>query len=307
MHAFKFPFTGLIVASLAMIIITLICYYSDNIWKHLSQSLIIVLIVKMLVSPHSMISAYFAVSFQAMLAFILYSTIGINIITVSLLTVLGLVESALQKILSLTVLFGYSIWDAVDALGNWIAKHLGFILPYDSSIALISAYVSIHLIGGILLGYKLHQLTKKISSVKDITEYQITANTDNLSRPNKSKKKNLRLVAITILLASLIIIVLYLADNEYNNFTHAIYIFSRTLLIIAIWYILLSPILTHWVKRFLLRKHNLLSSQVNQVFELIPYMRYITKYAWKNSDGIKDFIFKCLMYCLHAEIPNEKT
>ena len=309
LHAFKSPFTGLLIGSIAMIIITLICYHSDHIWKQLSQALVIVLIVKMLVSPHSMISAYFAVSFQAILAFILYTTIGINLISIGLLTTLGLVESALQKIVSLTVLFGFSIWEAIDALGKWIGKNLGYMIPFDSSTALIYTYVGLYFVAGLFLAYKLNGLVIKIANIKDVSKYQIVAASDQLTTKTKSKKrKNIwRFLTVMLLISSLIIIILYFSDNEYNNFGHAVYIFARTLIIIGIWYIFLAPLMTKWVKRFLSKKKNELSSQVNQVFELTPYMSYITKYAWKNSDGIKDFIFKCLMYCLHAKIPNEKT
>ena len=104
LHAFKSPFTGLTVGSIAMVLITLICYYSESPWKTMTKSLIIVLIIKMLVSPHSMISAYFAVSFQAILGSFLYKTFGVNYLTATLLAVVGLVESALQKVISLTCL-----------------------------------------------------------------------------------------------------------------------------------------------------------------------------------------------------------
>jgi hypothetical protein len=55
MHAIKIPFTGLIVGGIAVIIVSLICVLSGCRWKLVGQSLLIVLAIKMAISPHALL------------------------------------------------------------------------------------------------------------------------------------------------------------------------------------------------------------------------------------------------------------
>ena len=53
LHVFNTPFTGLIVGGISILMISLIAYYAEDKWKAVLRALLIVLIVKMAVSPHS--------------------------------------------------------------------------------------------------------------------------------------------------------------------------------------------------------------------------------------------------------------
>jgi hypothetical protein len=250
-----------------------------------------------------MISAYFAVSFQAILGGCLFHYFGINKITTILLASLGLVESALQKIISLTILFGKSIWEAIDALGDWISKNLGYLFPFDSSNAVIISYVTLYAIAGFLLGYHIHQLICKIKTSNDIEHFAINVKEVQSSNSQKQKKSQWRFVVVSLIVASVIILVLYFTNNLSNAYSSAAHIFIRTVLIIGVWYMLIAPIMLKYVKKYLSRKNSQLSSEVDEVLSIIPYMRYIVSYAWKRSQGLPDFIYKCIMYTLHFKSP----
>ena len=73
LHVFNSPFTGLIVGGIAILLISLIAYYAENKWQAILKALVIVLIIKMAVSPYSPFAAYIAVSFQAILGAFLFS------------------------------------------------------------------------------------------------------------------------------------------------------------------------------------------------------------------------------------------
>ena len=73
LHVFNSPFTGLIVGGVSILLISLIAYYAENKWQAILKALVIVLIIKMAVSPYSPFGAYVAVSFQAVLGAILFS------------------------------------------------------------------------------------------------------------------------------------------------------------------------------------------------------------------------------------------
>ncbi|HNJ28266.1 MAG TPA: hypothetical protein PLQ40_04880, partial [Ferruginibacter sp.] len=73
MHALQIPFTGLVVGGMAVIIICLIADLSKHQLKQVLKSALVVLIVKAMVSPHTPFPAYIAVSFQALLGYLLFS------------------------------------------------------------------------------------------------------------------------------------------------------------------------------------------------------------------------------------------
>ena len=310
MHAFKSPFTGLILGSIAMVLITLICHHTEKPWATILKSLSIVLIVKMMVSPHALISAYFAVSFQAIVGAFLYQLIGINLLSILLLTCLGMVESALQKIVSLTVLYGSSIWDAVNELGNWISRKLSYLLPFETTEMLIGTYVTLYFVWGIFLGFFTYRLVKLISNQKDLSKFMISIQDEKIDVKKKSKRsKLLRIIFMIILLACFIVSILLVSENQFFGWKQAAYVFLRTIGILVIWYFLLAPVLLKWLKKKLANKQSELSTEVDQIFSLIPFMKNIIFLAWNESSNkkglsrITEFCYSSLLYCLHAQIP----
>ena len=73
LHAIQFPVTGLLVGGFAIVLISLIAYFSDNKWETIFRSLLVVLIIKLAVSPHSPPTSYLAVSFQAFMSALIFS------------------------------------------------------------------------------------------------------------------------------------------------------------------------------------------------------------------------------------------
>jgi hypothetical protein len=88
-----------------------------------------VLIVKAMVSPHTPFPAYIAVSFQGFIGFVLYSFLGINFYSIFLLATITMIESAIQKLIILTLFFGKPLWKSVDVFiefystTNWIISN----------------------------------------------------------------------------------------------------------------------------------------------------------------------------------------
>lgn len=310
LHAFRTPFSGLILAGIAMLLITLICYYSQNRWKDITKALIIVLIIKMLVSPHSMISAYLAVCFQGILGGLLYHFFGVNLITMVLLTTLGMIESAIQKVISLTLIYGKSLWEAIDTFGIWIGDNFQYILPFQTSKILISTYLTIYFISGILIGYFIHRLIRKIrnSATPGKFEIEFAKLEMDVSKSKRGKKSLVVFLAILIF----IVVLTYFTGQDGNQVSKAVYIMTRTLLILSIWFILIAPFLLKILKRFLNKKKSELTSEVDQVFNIIPYLRSIINYSWRQSKGknliykIVDFFYLSLMYSLHFRIPDHE-
>ena len=195
LHALQMPFTGLIVGGLAVIIITLIAKFSDNNISSIFKSLVIVLIIKLTISPFTPFPAYIAVSFQALIGCLLYPLLKVNYISVLLLSIVSMIESAIQKLLILTLIFGQSLWKATDAFFSFVANqfHLKSIHGADW---LIGIYLAIYIAGGILIA--LFAL-KTIRNFKNITELPLIMNNHNSSNKQKINKRKSRLISTCII------------------------------------------------------------------------------------------------------------
>ena len=120
LHAIQSPFTGLFVGSIAMICIAFICSLASGKWQTAMTSLVIVLVIKAIVSPHSPPAAYIAVTFQGLTGALIYSFIPGLLFGSLLFVCIGLMESAFQQLLTLTILYGNTLWQAYKIfLHHW--------------------------------------------------------------------------------------------------------------------------------------------------------------------------------------------
>jgi len=312
LHAVQMPFMGLVLAGLAMTIITLIAYYSDKPAATIGRSLILVLIVKIIVSPHSLPSAYIAVTFQAMFAIALYRSLGINALSILLLTVIGMVETATQRILSLTLLFGKSLWEALDSVGAWVTQTYSWLLPFQSGRTMIGAYVLIYALGGVLWGLFIYLLVVRMRSTTSTAPYRIMldkVNQEHSGSSDTKKRKSMRMWIWLAIFLVLIIITPYFLDSEMSSGQRALYVLGRTLIALILWFAVVSPFIIKLLRSYLMSRKSELSEEIDQVFGLLPYMKDIVRHAWAEASRVSllrrvpVFIFRSLMYCLHFEVP----
>ena len=299
-HAFKIPFAGLLLSGIAVIIISLLCHYSESKWKTVTSSLILVLIVKGMVAPHTQITGYIAVTFQALSGIFFYKLFPYRI-AVFLFCVIAVLESAFQRLLTLTVLYGSTFWDAVNDTGSWIVKRMGFVDSISSSQVLIGMYTSVYFIGSLFIAYIVLHLIGFIRNEENLSNIDLTVSkTESLDTPQKKKKRKLILIAIFILLGLLVI---------YGTFTSGmktgIYIFVRTIFILFIWFTLIGPFLLKMMNKFLTRKRADLAEDIEHIFDLIPYLRSIIKIAWSEAKEFsylkrwKEFLTRTIVYSLY--------
>src|SRR4029078_9591220 len=112
-HGLKIPVSGLVVGSCAVVCISLIGWYVPR-KGAIIKATIIVAVFKMMLSPHSPPPAYIAVFFQGLLGELLFWRKRCFTLSCVLLAVLALVESALQRILVLTLIYGNDLWKVIN-------------------------------------------------------------------------------------------------------------------------------------------------------------------------------------------------
>lgn len=307
LHALQSPFTGMVVGSIAMICIAMICFFAEQKWKAVMSSLIIVLIIKAMVSPHSSPTAYLAVTFQAVTGAFIYRFIPGILFGSILFAVLGLLESALQRLIVLTVLYGNTLWEAIDIWGEWISEKWNFNLPASSSTILIGIYLGVHFIGGLLLGWLITQTIKSIATHwgQETFRLRLSGSETKTYFMQGTRKKWKRFAFLIVLIV--MILVAYSLDQEGPGITKGLVAASRAILILLLWFVFLAPLALVFLKKFLAKKHQLVSEQVSATMALIPQLTWIVHKAWKETGTLpvlrrlKKFILLVMLYSLQYQ------
>ncbi len=304
LHAINSPFTGLLVGSIAMLCIAGICFFAENKWQTVMASLVIVLIIKGLVSPHSTPTAYIAVTFQAVTGALIYRSIPNLAISSILFATLGLLESAFQRLLTLAILYGNPLWKAIDMWGSYVTTRWNMILPLPTSQMMIIAYVLIYFLSGIIVGWMIYRLLNMTMKKWNDPRFQVVLNSQNrreLFSSSGYKKKWKRWVAFLLLM--MMIILAYIFFDEKNSFSGLIAI-ARAILLLTLWFLFIGPWIMKRIQRYLDKKHQHLASQISATMDVFPYLLWILDITWKETSHlagfrrVKTFVSDTFMYIL---------
>lgn len=305
MHAFSSPFTGIVVGGISILLITLIAQHSKNLRSTLLKALTIVLLVKLSVSPHSPVTAYFAVSFQAFLGMVLYHVFSVNRFTIVLLGMITFLESALQKLLTLTIIYGESLWDAIEVYTTWISNQLSILELNLSAKALSIAFVTFYAFAGILVGFLIIRIIGLMQTVESSQINDIPIAIDSTSKHKTSKRGSKKVLLFWSITLLVIMLPLLFFKTEYGGWETALYLVARSLLIIGLWYIVLGPLLLKGLNKILSKRQNTYQSEIQSTLDLLPHLKFIIKYAWQDSKSLKGlnrmqhFLAKSIVYSIH--------
>ncbi|MBU1097529.1 MAG: hypothetical protein KKB34_13695 [Bacteroidetes bacterium] len=310
LHAFKIPFTGLFIGGAAVIFISLLSAFSDK-KNIIIRSTLVVILIKAIISPYTPLTAYLAVFIQGLLGFIFFSLLKPPIIASVTLGLVTSLLSAVQKVIILTIVYGNTLWESVDVFSDYVLKQ--FVenpeLNFSLSMSLIIMYISLHTAGGIMfgiLGGKLPIWITEFDKNKlkelnhSIMEFDIPV------RKRKHKKWWGRLSGLLIILVSLFLIILsYRYEKIDSSFANQImFMLGRSVIILIVWYYVLSPYILKIFKKYLLKKRVRYSEEIENSIKMFPLIRSAIKASWAFSDsktGIeryKYFITVLILYVL---------
>lgn len=299
MHAVKIPFTGIIVSSGAVICICLIAYYVP-VKGAILKATIIVAIFKMILSPHTPPTAYIAVFFQGMMGQILFFNLRFFRLSCILLAVLALVESAVQRVLILIVLYGNNFW---NALNEFIKKLTGATVITNYSLIVATAYIVIHAFIGLLVGVIAGSIVWQSKSWTILhQEYLIPYKDEAFNKTIKTgstpKKKKIKYFFIFIWIGLIVLFVqsYFHLGKPLLPSQIALQILLRSILIILTWYFLLSPLVSFLIKRWLRTQQLKSKNDINQIILMLPAARYILLKSWKISSAKKGWK-RIIEYC----------
>ena len=322
LHAFKIPFTGLFIGGSAILFITLIYYLSEKRGAILKATLL-VMIVNALVSPHSPVNAYIAVAFQGLCGEFLFLVIKKRQMAALSLGIISMLQSAFQKVIVVTIVFGQSIWEAIDLFGEFVL-HQVFSIPQNNEIIsmsslLISGYIGIHIIGGIVFGLWASRLAgqvkEEMTNRTDIYRLPIDES-DTASGPVKSShriwKKASLIVIFSILIFTLIYSYLY-PGNESDTGYKVMIMIIRSVAIMLIWIHLIGPFLVKKMRYYLSNKEIKYKAEVEGILSILPFLRISVQRSWKISSQypkvIRLYIFirALIIYILTTDLSSNQS
>lgn len=283
MHALKIPLTGFLVGGFAVVIISLLAYYSRNNFRLMMQATALVLLVKFTVSPHSPGPAYIAVGFQGLMGALLYRLIpGFPVASV-LFGMIAMLESAVQKLLVMTLIFGKSLWVALDGLYNSINKDFGDPNAPSFSIWVIGVYTAIYTLWGLLIGLWIARLPRRIELQSEAIRSQFLIwknDKSNLAALTKRRRKRKLLFLLMILLA---IVTIFLTANIAEGAGKAHYVIIRTLVVLLLLFGVLNPLLKWALQRWAAGRKN--KVELQSLMELLPELRSYVGPAYKMASA----------------------
>jgi len=310
LHVFNTPFTGLIVGGIAISLISLIAYYAENKWQAILKALVIVLIIKMAVSPYSPFGAYVAVGFQAVFGAFLFSKFSWRGATIAILGLVTFLESALQKLLILTVVYGTELWEAINLYGIWVQKKLNFISETSTTSFLVTLYLLVYGICGILAGIFIKNIIKIIANKEETDFYLESVSTYSENRQQKTSFKT-KVIWVWLVTVAVIVLAFSFFGGNLFGWQKAVYILLRSFLILMLWYLVLGPFLLKLVRKYLNKKESQYKEDITNAMDLFPYFRRILSYTWQDTSHLKGYTrFKYFMAnsisnCIHFKVPSE--
>lgn len=252
LHAIRLPLTGLVVGGSAVAILCVMALKSEHVWKDIIRATGVVLVVKAGASPHSPIPAYLAVSFQGFAAALIFSIIRNYKVASVLFSIVAMMESSLQKLLTLVIMYGESLKDALDIFLGTIAKELG--LNSSSNLSSLSGtawlaiiYVSIYIVWGAVLGWRMSGFPGRLTSLFEI----IRIKQKEYKEPNSmyhnplTSNKYMFWFVYLIVLVAMVLILGFVQDSKHN----ISYVLIRSLSATLMLFLIINPLFNYIVKR----------------------------------------------------------
>ena len=279
----RIPVSGLVVGSCAVICISLIAWY-EPVKGAIIKATIIVAIFKMMLSPQAPPAAYFAVLFQGLLGEALYWNRRWFRLATVVLAVLALLESAVQRILVLTIIYGNGGWRALNGFVNNLT---GQDRITDYSYYIITWYILAHLVAGLIVGLWAGNLPVRIQFMSLLLkQYPVETGTPKVVPITVLKTRKRR--RSILFLVWIILLLLYV-----QSFFHigkpllpphiSLRILVRSVIIVLGWYFLVGPLLRQALNRWLEQKKKQSQVHIQKVFQLLPATKGLITASWKLS------------------------
>lgn len=285
LHALHLPGTGLFVGGAAVLCISLLAHHCPS-RKAILKATILVILVKGILSPHTPPGAYLAVFIQGSLGYLLFQARSYFKLSCLLLGVLTQLQSALQRLVVMLVMFGADLYQVAHGFVNYILKKAGF-AEGDYVLYIVIGYIGLHVLMGIFVGWlagRLPTMLKKQQHKIDLSAYAYTAAEAVTVLPRKKKRAWKRFLPLLIISVLCILAASVYFDLIVYNTAYSIVI--RAVIIVALWVWVLSPLLRKVMQRWSISKRSALAAEIDQVLQVTPYIYKTAKICWASTSQL---------------------
>jgi hypothetical protein len=311
LHSFKMPFAGLVLSLVAAVCMCLmvVCGTARG---GIIKATLSVIAIKFILSPHTPPMAYLAVLIQGLAGELFFLQRRFIKPAAFALTVFCLLYSALQKLVTTTLIFGKQFWVAMQEFVNGLAKTFGW-QQQQYVWWLVAGYIGCYAIAGILGG------VWNIKIIQHIKSGQIPPHTQMLlnrlqehhnqfvaAEPQKNKQGWKKLLLPGLL--AILLIASYTPMFESSLLKHRVAaIILRGTLIILVWNYFLSPLLMRAISNWVIQYKNKQQTLLQQLLLLMPEIKQIVWLSWQQAPGrlktkkLANFINNTALMIVHAK------
>lgn len=265
-HAVKIPFSGIFLGSFAVIIISYLAYVNENRFSAILKATLLVVLIKAIVSPHSPPMAYVAVLFQGALGAVIYGAFGVNRFSAISFGAIALLESAFQKILTLTIIFGMGLWDSIQQFFEGIQNRLQVDWIADLPWLFLILYGLLYATVGMIAGNFSVQFPRKVFENAEALQ-ELNFNKTKEIKPIK-KRKAKRIWLIVALLLFSVLVFLFSGSQK-----QALSIVLRTLAAVIFFLFVFNPLFRFFIKQWVIKEKRGQQKALNTIMRLMPTIR----------------------------------
>lgn len=294
LHALRLPVTGLVVGSAAIVLLVLLAEAARRSGRSIRPTLLgataIVLGVKLAASPHSPAGAYVAVAFQGGLAAVCLPSLGRTAGAIAL-GVIALAESAVQRVLIMTLLFGATFWAAVDSFVAQVLARMGALgltpgEPLEANRWLIGSYIAVHVLTGALAGGLAVRLARRVFAMAErpaVVELARAARAQAQTGLPKTadrrpwyRRHGVRHLGLAALLLALYA---FTSGIQAHGAAAAGLAILRAVILVTAWSVVIAP----WVMRGIRHLAGTRASGTQQVMAQLPELATLARLAWQQT------------------------
>lgn len=247
LHALRIPLTGVVIGGTAVAIISIIGQNSQRPWRDIISATGLVLLVKAGASPHAPLPAYLAVGFQGVLGAFIFQYFRFNYVSAIVFALIAMLESGLQKLLLLTLLYGKSFWVAFDVFIESVLKSFHLQSETSGSQLIVGIYIGIYAFWGLYLGIRLATFSKRadVYVQRWNSSPVLEISTDLTSAWNAKRNRNVFWLVYLAIIMLMCFVLISFGDQKQNLF----YVVFRSMAAIFMVFWIVNPLFSYWIKK----------------------------------------------------------
>ncbi len=283
LHALKIPFTGMVVSSIAVFSILMMIRAGAG-RGDLFKALMIVAAVKAMVSPHSPPTAYMALFFQGGLALLMLPLLQRRLSAGYGLLFLALMESGMQKIIVLTLIFGRDLWSSIDIFSDYLYKMLvprSAGLSFSVGLGIIAVYLALHALYFLLSALWFSRFLASLEKFDTKNLIIVLEKAEGLDTRKKRKRARLSWLIYPLAIVLMALTFIYPVFESSVGW-RALRMVLRSVLLLSLWYGLAGPWLVRRLRRHIHFRQQQYSTEIDAVLHLLPMLRKVFIQVWRK-------------------------